>query len=150
MNFFGSSLKTCMIGQEWFTELIYMRSALKLSWTVTVSSPVKKKLFTTYIFFRKLDLYTLRWCNLLPVLYSVTFLIWNAYITDDSAVPKVKSNYKIRPIAVFVMWYDPCRKLQPFLACFLYGVKKFHPVRLPSALCSSPSFANVYEKIIFT
>jgi len=103
-----------MIGQEWFMELIYKRYALKVSWKVTVPSPVKNCLPHTF-FSRKLDLYTLGWCNLLPVLYSVTFLMWNAYVADDNAVPKVKSNYKISHIAAFVVWYDPCRKLQLFL-----------------------------------
>jgi hypothetical protein len=111
----------CMIGQEGFMELIYTRYALKVSWTVTVPSPVKKSCFTTHIFFRKLDLYTLGWRNLFPVLYSVTFLVWDADVADDNAVPKVKSNYKISHFAAFVMWYDPCRKLQLFSACFSYG-----------------------------
>lgn len=61
--------------------------------------------------------------QLTPRFYSVTFLMWNAYVADDSAVPKVKSNYKISHIAAFVVWYDPCRNLQLFLACFSYGRK---------------------------
>jgi len=90
-------------------------------------SPIsrKKKLFYhIHFFFRKLDLYTLGWCNLLPVLYSVTFLMWNADVADDSAVPKVKSNYKTSHNAPFVMWHDPCRKFQLFVACFSYGSKE--------------------------
>jgi len=40
--------------------------------------------------------------------------MWNADAADDSAVPKVKSNNKTSHNAAFVMWHDPCRKLQLF------------------------------------